>query len=111
MFDELHVTGFHKGLDQLLPQTDEFVAMRHRKPVLLGDHAHFLALHVEEVDIRRESAQQVEDVVTTVVAYDAFALDGRNQFHGLFFVVEHAMGVDFQRLQGEGMRWLERDLQ
>ena len=108
MFDELHVSGFNESLDQLLAQADELVAMRNRKPVLLGNHAHFFALDVEEVDVGREGAEEVEDVVATVVADDAFALDRRHELHGFVFVVENAMRVDLQCLAEKKKRWGRR---
>ena len=43
----------------------------------------------EEVDVWREGPEEVEDVVTPVVANDAFALDAAAQFHLLTLVVHN----------------------
>ena len=95
MLDELNVSRLYEGFDQLLAQADQLVSMRRRKSVLLGDGADFFTGDVEEVDVRRKGAQEVEDVVAPVVAHDPLALDGGDQLHRFVLVVENAMRVDF----------------
>ena len=75
VFDELNVSSLDKGFDQFLAQTDQLVSVSDGKAEPLGDRADHLALDVEEVDVGRECAEQVEDVVAPVVAYNTLALD------------------------------------
>ena len=100
VFDKLHVAGLDKGLDQLLTQAHQLVAMRHRKSVFGGNDADLFAVDVQKVDVRRERAQQVEDVMAPVVTHDPFAFDRGDELDGFFLVVEHAVRVDLQRLCG-----------
>ena len=99
MFDKLDVSGLNEGFDQLLTQTNQLVSMRNRKSVSLGDRADFFALDVKEVDVGRECAEEIEDVVAPIVADDTLALDRRDELNRLFLVVEDAVGMDLQCLK------------
>ena len=61
----------------------------------------------QEVDVRRERPQQVQDVVPAVVADDALALDGRAEFHLLTLVVDDFVSGDLQLLARLAELWGE----
>lgn len=62
--------------------------------------AQLLARQLEEVNVGREGAQQVQDVVSPVVADDTLALHTRAQLHLLVLVIDHLVRQDLQLLRG-----------
>jgi len=95
---EGHIAILNKGLEQLLAQAAQLMAM-------LNGESHFgellAQLHIlklQEIHIWWEGAQQVEYIVTSIVANDALALDGGAQLDGLIPLIEHRVWQYLQML-------------
>lgn len=67
---------FHEGLDELLAQAGQAVAVLAGEALQLALGGQLLAVHQQEVEVGGEGAQEVQDVVAPVVADDALALHG-----------------------------------
>lgn len=49
----------------------------------------YRALTLQEVDIGREGAQQVQNVVSSIIAYDTLAFDAGTKFHSVPVGADH----------------------
>lgn len=53
---------------------------------------------LQKIHIWWKSAQQIQNIMTSIVANDSFALHTRTQFNRFFFIIDHMMGQDFKLL-------------
>lgn len=87
-----------KGLYERRPQAGQAVSVSPRETQILAFLRHWLAaLQKQEIQIRREGPQQVQDVVSAVVPQDALCLDARAELHGGPAVVQDVVALDSQR--------------
>lgn len=84
----------HEGLDELLAQAGQAVAVLAGEALQLALGGQLLAVHQQEVEVGGEGAQEVQDVVAPVVADDALALDGGAQLHDLILLVEDVVPLN-----------------
>ena len=87
----------NEGLDELLAQAGQAVAVQAGKALLLGLWGKLLPLHGQEVEVGWEGAEEVQDVVAPVVADDALALHGGAELHRLVLLVQHVVPLDLRR--------------
>lgn len=87
------VPVFHEGLDELLAQAGQAVAVLAGEALQLALRWKLLAVHQQEVEVGGEGAQEVQDVVAAVVADDALALNGRAQLHDFILLVEDIVSL------------------
>lgn len=89
-----------KGLDELLAQAGQAVAVLPGEALALALRRQLLALHGQEVEVGGEGAQQVQDVVAAVVPDDALALDGGAQLHRVVLLVQDVVPLDLRSAPG-----------
>lgn len=84
----------NKGLNELLAKTSQAMAVLAGEAMALTVCRQLLSTHRQEVEVWREGAKKVQNVVSAVVSDDAFTFDGRAQLHGLLFPVEHFVALN-----------------
>lgn len=50
-----------------------------------------LSVHKQEVEVRREGTQKIQDIVASIISNDALALDGGAKLHRFVFLVQNAV--------------------
>lgn len=55
-----------------------------------------LSIHRQEVEVRREGTEKVQNVVAAIISDDALTLDRGAQLHCLIFLVQHAVPLDLK---------------
>ena len=86
----------HISSSGVLPEAAELVLVDDGKSEGGGLLAQLHPLHFEEVDVRGEGPEQVEDVVTAVVPDDPLALDRGTEADLLLLVVDDRVGEDLE---------------
>lgn len=92
-----------EGLYQLWPEAGQAVVVASREAgaqTLLWRLGVLLRLRELEVQIRREGAEEVQNVGPTVVTHDAFGLHAGAQLNWAVVVVEHLVALDSQLSAG-----------
>lgn len=79
----------NKGLDELLAETGQAVAVLAGEAEVFTLWGQLFAIHRQEIEVRGKSTQKVQDVVTTVIPDDTFALHRRTQFHRLVLLIQY----------------------
>lgn len=59
-----------------------------RKALVLALQRQLFSIHHQKVEVRGESAKQVQDIVASIIPNDALTLDGGAQLHALVFLVQ-----------------------
>lgn len=54
----------------------------------LALHRQLFSIHHQKVEVRGESAQKVQDVMTSIISDDALTLNGGAQLHTLVFLIQ-----------------------
>ena len=79
ILDKHHVSGLNKSIDQFLTKARQLVVVDDGKAERGRLLTQLDLIQSQEVDIRWESAKQIQDVVTAIIADDAFALNRRTE--------------------------------
>lgn len=72
------------------------MAVLTREAVTLALWRQLLSVHRQEVEVRREGAKEVQNIVAAIISDDTFTLDRRAQLHGLVFLVQHVVPLDLR---------------
>lgn len=92
-----------EGLHQLWPEAGQAVAVTSREArpqTLLWGPGVLLCLRELEVQVRREGAEEVQDVGPAVVTHNAFGLHAGAQLNWAVVIVEHLVVLDPQWFAG-----------
>lgn len=81
----------NKGLDEFLAQTSQAVAMLTGEALALALQRKLFSIQHQKVEVRRESAQKVQDIMASIIPDDALRLDGGAQLHTLIFLIQDAV--------------------
>lgn len=90
----------YKGLNKFLAQTSQAMTMLSWETQFLTIRRKFFPFHRQEIEIGREGAQKVQDVMAAVVTNYTFTFHRGANLHRGVFLVEHSMLLHFQRATG-----------
>lgn len=86
----------NKGLDELLAETSQAVAVLAGESLALTLWGQLLSAHRQEIEVRGESTQKVQNIVSAIISDDAFTLDRGAQLHCVVLLVQHAVSLDLK---------------
>lgn len=90
----------YKGLNKLLPQASQAMPMLSWEIQLLALRCKFFSFHRQEIEIGREGAQKVQDVMAAIITDYTFTFHRRAKLHRGILLVEHSMSLHLQRATG-----------
>ena len=85
-----------ESFNKLMPERSKLVRKLNRKTHSFHGSVEIVIVKDKEVDVRRESAKEIQDVMSTVVSYYSFALYRRTQLELFSSRVQHFVRQDFQ---------------
>lgn len=90
----------YKGLNELLAQASQAMAMLSGETKLLALGGELFSFHWQEVEVRREGTQKVQDVMAPIIANDTLTLHRGAKLYRGVFLVEHSMPLHLQGAAG-----------